>query len=46
LQGVYVGGVSVLARARLAYDESVTLKLAVRSESDELATLICSALSG
>ena len=44
-QGVYVGGVGVLARARLAFDESVTLKLAVRSESAELAQLICSALS-
>jgi len=45
LAGVYVGGIGVLARARLAFDEHVTLKLAVRSESEELATLIGNALS-
>lgn len=46
LAGVYVGGVNALVRARLAFDEHVTLKLAVRSESEELATLICATVGG
>lgn len=44
LAGVYVGGHEVLARARLAYDEAVTLKLAVRSTAEWVCELVGSAV--
>lgn len=46
LAGVYVGGINALVRARLAFDDAITLKLAVRSEDEELATLICQTVGG
>jgi coatomer protein complex subunit gamma len=44
LAGVYAGGHEVLARARLAYDEGVTLQLAVRSSDEEVCALVSSAV--
>jgi len=44
LSGVYAGGHTVLARARLAFDAGVTLQLAVRSEDEDTCELIQSAV--
>ena len=44
LAGVYVGGVEVLARARLAFDQGVTMQLTVRSKDETLCDLITSAV--
>jgi len=44
LAGVYVGGHTVLARARLAFDDGVTLQLAVRCTDEEVCTLVASAV--
>lgn len=40
LAGVYIGGDEVLVRARLTYDSSVTLNLAVRSADEGTCELI------
>lgn len=44
LSGVYVGGHQVLARARLAYDDQITLQLEVRGTDDETTTLVASSV--
>mmetsp|Transcript_5976 Transcript_5976/g.15229 ORF Transcript_5976/g.15229 Transcript_5976/m.15229 type:complete len:870 (+) Transcript_5976:19-2628(+) len=43
LAGMFVGGFTVLARARLAFDEDVTLKFAVRSENEDLTSALIQA---
>lgn len=45
LAGVFIGGHQVMARARLAYDEGVTLKLAVRSTDESACELVASAVT-
>ena len=47
LSGVFMGGVSVLARAQLQIDETagVILKIAVRSNSEDINELVCSSIS-
>jgi hypothetical protein len=46
--GVFLGGLTVLARAQVQLDESaggVVLKLAVRSESQEISELVANSIS-
>lgn len=45
LAGVYIGGHTVLARARLAFDNGVTLKLSVRSTDESVCELVSSAVA-
>ena len=45
LAGVFIGGHQVMARARLAYDEGVTLKLSVRSTDEAACELVASAVT-
>lgn len=45
LAGVFIGGHSVMARARLADDGGVTLKLAVRSTDEGACELVASAVA-
>ncbi|EGD80432.1 coatomer protein complex [Salpingoeca rosetta] len=40
LSGVFVGNIPVLAVAKLAFDQGVSMELAVRSENEDLCTLI------
>eukprot|EP00040_Diaphanoeca_grandis_P020282 m.107884 g.107884 ORF g.107884 m.107884 type:complete len:862 (-) comp27827_c0_seq1:97-2682(-) len=45
LAGMFLGGDLVLARARLAFDEGITLKLAVRSENESACAQVFSVVS-
>jgi len=45
MSGVYVGGHTVVARARLAYDENVTLNLEVRGTDEETTELIATSVA-
>ena len=44
LAGVYVGGHQVLARARLAYAENITLQLEVRGTDGDTTVMIASSV--
>merc|ERR1712146_549193 len=44
MAGMYVGGQEVLARARLAFDEHVSMNLCVRAPSEELSQLVLSCI--
>merc|ERR1719272_648623 len=44
LAGVYVGGHQVLARAKLVYDDQITLQLEVRGTDDETTALVASSV--
>jgi coatomer protein complex subunit gamma len=44
MSGVYVGGHTVVARARLAFDENVTLNLEVRGTDEETTELIATSV--
>jgi len=44
LAGIYVGGHEVLARARLAIDQGVTMNLTVRSRDDTVCELVTAAV--
>jgi coatomer subunit gamma len=46
LSGVYSGGHPVLAVAKLAQDEGVTLQLTVRSSDESTCALVSSAVGG
>jgi len=45
LAGIYLGGDVVLARAKLAFDEGITLKLAVRSDNEDACAQVFSLVS-
>jgi coatomer protein complex subunit gamma len=46
LSGIYSAGHTVLARAKLALDRTVTLQLTVRSTDEETAALVAAVIGG
>ena len=45
--GIFIGGITVLARAQVQFDDQagVLLKIAVRSQSKEISELVANAIS-
>lgn len=45
IQGVFVGNISVLGVAKLAFDQGVSMQLTIRSENEEICNLLVQSLS-